>query len=92
MKCLCPCPDYVNVPGILGNTTYLLKGFGTVLHYKKADRNCERCGIPLCEDCVVLVGELTDFHPPAYLRGGDIKTTMRMTTVMLCPVCEEYVI
>ena len=32
-----------------GTTSILLP---TDLHFKAADRFCERCGAPLCEDCV----------------------------------------
>ena len=52
MKCLCKPPDYISVPIEHGMTeTYLLKGFGTVLHGKKADRECFKCGIDLCVYC-----------------------------------------
>ena len=51
-KCQCAVPDYIKIPGDGGFTnTVLLKGFGTVLHGKKATTKCERCGIPLCDDC-----------------------------------------
>jgi hypothetical protein len=79
MKCLCPTPDYINVPGILGNTTYLLKGFGTVLHYKKADRKCYRCDTPICGDCAVEVGR--------FQSSGNAMTSW---VDELCHVCEEY--
>ncbi len=55
MKCLCPAPDYINVPLPHGMTeTILLKGFGTVLHGKKVTCQCEICGQELCDDCRAL--------------------------------------
>ena len=51
-KCLCPCPDYIKVPIEHGMTeTYLLKGFGTVLHGKKATAKCDKCKRGICCDC-----------------------------------------
>ena len=56
MKCLCPCPDYIKIPIEHGFTqTILLKGFGTVLHGKKATRGCCECKQLLCPDCLTII-------------------------------------
>ena len=81
-KCLCPCPDYIKVPIEHGMTeTYLLKGFGTVLHGKKADRACEECGRGLCEDC--MIPHIGIAH---ILEGGEI---IDECISCWCPACAE---
>ena len=52
-KCLCPCPDYIKVPLPRGMAETIIVDWPSVefLHGKKADRECERCGTPLCGDC-----------------------------------------
>ena len=75
-KCLCPCPDYIKIPLPNGaRQTVYLKGFGTVLHGKKANEECMDCGKPLCEKCAVITGRTYDGeeYPFAYL----------------CPSCAE---
>jgi hypothetical protein len=86
-KCLCPTPDYISVPIEHGMTeTYLLKGFGTVLHGKKADRECYRCGVDLCGDCMLL-DAWEDWYDPwgrvVWKNPGEVR--------FLCPACEGYV-
>ena len=51
LKCLCPCPDYIQWKDGAGTHTQLLTGFGTVLHGKKADKECKLCGCGLCLEC-----------------------------------------
>ena len=45
MKCQCPKPDYFI------QHDRVIPILPTDLHYKKADRECSRCGNPLCADC-----------------------------------------
>ncbi len=53
MKCLCPPPDYITVPLPHGMTETIIVDWPGVewLYGKKADRECVRCGQPLCSDC-----------------------------------------
>ncbi len=55
MKCLCPPPDYITVPLPHGMTETIIVDWPGVewLYGKKVDRECVRCGIPLCKDCAV---------------------------------------
>ena len=84
-KCLCPTPDYIQWKDGAGTHTQLLKGFGTVLHGKKATSNCERCGQGLCGDCVAwhIIKE----------QGVTVKgvRTTPHTAIPLCPTCAEEV-
>jgi len=54
-KCLCPCPDYIQWEDEAGTHTQLLKGFGTVLHGRKATRGCCKCKTGLCPDCLTVI-------------------------------------
>ena len=57
-KCMCPKPDYIKIPNDTpwDTTIHLFEPF---LHYKKADRCCERCGRGLCGDCGVITRTYT---------------------------------
>ncbi len=76
MKCLCPAPDYINVPLPHGMTETIIVDWPEVewLHGKKADRECVRCGIPICSDCGVL--QDVHYHPFEYPE-------------YVCPTCAE---
>ena len=57
-RCQCGKPGKTSITRFVGNT----------LHFKVADRQCERCGAPICLDCtynVALVeetGEILGCH------------------------------
>ena len=53
MKCQCPKPDYFWNPEPHGPIA--IKVRPTDLHFKKADRECVRCGMPLCFECSEMV-------------------------------------
>ena len=78
-KCLCECPDYIKIPLPNGaRQTVYLKGFGTVLHGKKATYHCEICGQGLCRDCLVM----SDY-------GLDDWELDWPAATALCPSCAE---
>ena len=59
-RCICPKPDYIvmdfpvgRYPLDLHYNVYGWEGSSPILHFKPADRECERCGRPLCKDCQV---------------------------------------
>ncbi len=72
MKCQCEVPEYVKT----SKATYYFRWPGIeYIHYKKADRNCERCGIPLCGDCT---------------QTWAVWDNSPARIVNYCPVCDEY--
>ena len=82
MKCQCKCPDFIKVPIEHDMTeTILLKGFGTVLHGKKATLKCPDCGTPLCEDCGMKAGTYT------YIPYDKTGETFQLIDEYLCPTC-----
>ena len=74
-RCMCPKPDTMEY-GIWQDIEY-----DNLLHFKPADRECERCGRPLCKDCA---GSVQIFG----LDWG-YATFYRLPT--LCPICAEEV-
>ena len=79
-RCMCGKPDTMEY-GIWQDIEY-----DNLLHFKSADRECERCGRPLCEDCQV-----------QQLKTKGIKQTSLHFTwfeaeyVTRCSVCAEEV-
>ena len=71
MKCQCPKPHFFwkpirkwkfkTQPILVGQA--FVKVLPTDLHFKKSDRECSRCGNPLCGDCQVL-DAWEDGHDP----------------------------
>lgn len=87
MNCMCPAPDYADYI-IPANKLWqsprkeVTTHFDdNVLHGKKADRFCERCGRGLCGDCAVSATE-------GYI---DIPNNKLVTfkTEPLCQACKE---
>ena len=63
-KCQCGKPDFPAFPHQLetpsgtirmGERDYFAYPVGNDLHFKPADRICERCGVGLCGDCSKLI-------------------------------------
>ena len=57
-RCICPKPDYIvmdfpvgRYPLDLHYNVYGWEGSSPILHFKSADRECERCGRPMGKDC-----------------------------------------
>jgi hypothetical protein len=47
-KCQCPKPDYMRLER---EHSTLILPLEDCIHFRKADRECARCGAPLCERC-----------------------------------------
>ena len=56
------------------------------LHFKAADRECERCGRPLCSKCAV---DSKYGHWEKYSIGP--KNWIRLVNEYLCPICSEVI-
>ena len=50
-RCQCPKPECCTVE--YKGTTYYQEVRPTDLHFKVADRECERCGAALCAECEI---------------------------------------
>ena len=87
-RCMCGKPDTIRIAHSPSITEFI--GLDdNILHFKAADRYCSHCGRGLCEDCQVLAGKINNGNEPVYLRGADIRTTIKMETVTLCPDCAD---
>ena len=56
---------------------------GNTLHFKAADRECERCGRPLCSKC----GTMVDREVESMFYKG----LMVCVVDFLCPICAEVI-
>ena len=87
-KCQCGAPEFASI-GIkqLLNGNYDNFGYWlnpeSDLHFKVADRFCERCGAPLCEDCGVWKGTY-NYTPLDKIGNFDLKKEY------LCRTCAEW--
>ena len=78
-RCQCPKPAYAYVPLYKNHQGCKVQVFDkNVLHFKKADRECNRCGQPLCKDCAEEVVNW-EFIPGEGMKG----------TIDYCPICSE---
>ena len=73
-RCMCGKPDTMEY-GIWQDIE-----FDNLLHFKSADRECERCGRPLCKDCQVLSTYM--------LEDWEL---MFPAATCLCPICAREV-
>ena len=75
MRCQCSKPDFVFTERSFWATwwTDLKEPF---IHFKKADRFCERCGVGLCLEC-------------SYDYKIDIIDSVFTTFDAICHTCEE---
>ena len=74
-RCMCVKPDTMEY-GIWQDIE-----FDNLLHFKSADRECERCGRPLCKDCQVLSTYM--------LEDWEL---MFPAATCLCPICAREVV
>ena len=74
-RCMCVKPDTMEY-GIWQDIEY-----DNLLHFKSADRECERCGRPLCGDCQVLSTYM--------LEDWEL---MFPAATCLCPICAREVV
>ena len=74
-RCTCGKPDTMEY-GIWQDIE-----FDNLLHFKSADRECERCGRPLCKDCQVLSTYM--------LEDWEL---MFPAATCLCPICAREVV
>ena len=83
-RCQCPKPDQMKVdPYTMDVGGYVIPILETDLHFKAADRECERCGAALCAECGVKTGTLT-FIP--YDKTGE---TFQLVDEYICRTCAE---
>ena len=55
-RCQCPKPDQMKVdPYTMDVGGYVIPVLETDLHFKSADRECERCGAALCAECATTI-------------------------------------
>ena len=74
-RCMCGKPDTMEY-GIWQDIE-----FDNLLHFKSADRECERCSRPLCKDCQVLSTYM--------LEDWEL---MFPAATCLCPICAREVV
>ena len=77
-RCMCGKPDTMEY-GIWQDIE-----FDNLLHFKSADRECERCGRPLCKDCSITVDR--------EVESMFYKGLMVHVVDFLCPICAREVV
>jgi len=77
-RCMCVKPDTMEY-GIWQDIE-----FDNLLHFKSADRECERCGRPLCKDCSITVDR--------EVESMFYKGLMVHVVDFLCPICAREVV
>ena len=77
-RCTCGKPDTMEY-GIWQDIE-----FDNLLHFKSADRECERCGRPLCKDCSITVDR--------EVESMFYKGLMVHVVDFLCPICAREVV
>ena len=76
-RCMCGKPDTIRIAHSPSITEFI--GLDdNILHFKAADRYCERCGRGLCEDCAVVKANL-EYMPDEEMSG----------IITLCPDCAD---
>ncbi len=80
-RCLCPKPEGYMMRAVQYGKYMPVPFFGNSpnLHFKNATTECSRCGVPLCEGCMVIV--IKDYT--------DIRPDYPIISKELCPVCVE---
>lgn len=80
-RCLCPKPVWLEFSGNFPKIRLKPPYNEEMLHWRTATTECSRCGVPLCEKCLVL----GKYH--------DDKTKIVVGYINwfkhLCPVCAE---
>ena len=82
-RCMCGKPNCsINPDGVSINFFYP----ENTLHFKAVDRECERCGRPLCEDCKVQQLKIKRIK-----QTGLHFTWFEAKYVTRCPICAEVI-
>ena len=89
-RCACGKPDYLSFSGndmLQLPQIKLCPPYDTeMLHFKAADRECERCGRPLCKDCGIQKIVMRDIK-----QEGLHYTWFIAKSATLCPICSEVI-
>ena len=82
-RCMCGKPEGAVIRHEGWQGEGVLK-FDNLLHFKSADRECERCGRPLCKDCSITVDR--------EVESMFYKGLMVHVVDFLCPICAREVV
>ena len=95
MNCMCPKPTYLSFYQSCAPQVKLRPPYDEeILHGKKADRQCERCGRGLCGDCGIPTGTYTYIpiitrRPTVNIFRSASGEFFELIDEVICQACKE---